>query len=305
MLFSINNNELSVIKEINFSSEKELQNLCEKNLNLLLGIDFVATEFVVSNLRLDSVAYDEQVNAFVVIEYKNTKNSSVIDQGYSYLSTMLNHKADFVLEYNRQSGKRLGLTDIDWSQSRVVFISPSFTKYQINSINFKDLPIELWKIKKYSNNTITFENIKPVSTTAEIKDVAPVLENTVEAVKEATKVYSEDELISVANDDIYEIYTTLREYITGLDDSIVVKATKLYVAFSYNRRILFCIKIQKGSLVLWINSSFTSINDPKGIIKDVSNIGHHGVGNCEIKIKDSADIGYIQDIIRSYYENQK
>jgi len=305
MLFSINNNELSVIKEINFISEKELQNLCEKNSNLLLGIDFVATEFVVSNLRLDSVAYDEQVNAFVVIEYKNTKNSSVIDQGYSYLSTMLNHKADFVLEYNRQSGKRLGLTDIDWSQSRVVFISPSFTKYQINSINFKDLPIELWKIKKYSNNTITFENIKPVSTTAEIKDVAPVLENTVEAVKEATKVYSEDELISVANDDIHEIYTTLREYITGLDDSIVVKATKLYVAFSYNRRILFCIKIQKGSLVLWINSNFTSINDPKGIIKDVSNIGHHGVGNCEIKIKDSADIGYIQDIIRSYYENQK
>lgn len=305
MLFSINNNELSVIKEINFISEKELQNLCEKNSNLLLGIDFVATEFVVSNLRLDSVAYDEQVNAFVVIEYKNTKNSSVIDQGYSYLSTMLNHKADFVLEYNRQSGKRLGLTDIDWSQSRVVFISPSFTKYQINSINFKDLPIELWKIKKYSNNTITFENIKPVSTTAEIKDVAPVLENTVEAVKEATKVYSEDELIYVANDDIHEIYTTLREYITGLDDSIVVKATKLYVAFSYNRRILFCIKIQKGSLVLWINSNFTSINDPKGIIKDVSNIGHHGVGNCEIKIKDSADIGYIQDIIRSYYENQK
>ncbi len=305
MLFSINKNELSVIKEINFISEKELQNLCEKNSNLLLGIDFVATEFVVSNLRLDSVAYDEQVNAFVVIEYKNTKNSSVIDQGYSYLSTMLNHKADFVLEYNRQSGKRLGLTDIDWSQSRVVFISPSFTKYQINSINFKDLPIELWKIKKYSNNTITFENIKPVSTTAEIKDVAPVLENTIEAVKEATKVYSEDELISVANDDIHEIYTTLREYITGLDDSIVVKATKLYVAFSYNRRILFCIKIQKGSLVLWINSNFTSINDPKGIIKDVSNIGHHGVGNCEIKIKDSADIGYIQDIIRSYYENQK
>jgi hypothetical protein len=32
-------------------------------------------------------------------EYKKGRSESVIDQGYSYLSTMLNHKADFILEY--------------------------------------------------------------------------------------------------------------------------------------------------------------------------------------------------------------
>lgn len=311
MVFSIDKKELSFIKEIPFDSEKELQSLCEKNLNLLLGIEFVATEFTVSNLRLDTVAFDEQTNSFVIIEYKNTKNSSVIDQGYSYLSTMLNHKADFVLEYNQVSDKRLKKEDIDWSQSRVIFISPSFTKFQMNSINFKDLPIELYKIKKYSNNTIIFENIKPIGATAEIKDIAPTLESlsekndSYETVKIATKVYSEDELLSVATNEIHDIYSSLREFISELDDAITIRATKLYVAFSYNRHVMFSIKIQKKSLVMWINSPFTAISDPKGVIKDVSNIGHHGTGSCEIKIENNDNIGYIQDIIRNFYEKQK
>lgn len=76
MVFSIDKKELSFIKEIPFDSEKELQSLCEKNLNLLLGIEFVATEFTVSNLRLDTVAFDEQTNSFVIIEYKNTRACS-------------------------------------------------------------------------------------------------------------------------------------------------------------------------------------------------------------------------------------
>jgi hypothetical protein len=50
--------------------------------------------------------------------------------------------------------------DVDWSQSRVLFIAPSFTDYQIESINFKELPIELWQVKKYINKTVTYNQIK-------------------------------------------------------------------------------------------------------------------------------------------------
>jgi hypothetical protein len=91
------------------------------------------------------MAYDNETNSFVIIEYKRDKNFSVIDQGYAYLSLMLNNKADFILEYNENQEKTLKRKDVDWSQSRVVFISPSFTSYQKEAINFKDLPIELWE----------------------------------------------------------------------------------------------------------------------------------------------------------------
>ncbi len=307
MIFKNNSGSLDVIKEIDFKNEKELQTLCEGNLKNLLNLEFVSTEFVVSDFRLDTVAYDEQANAFVIIEYKNNKNSSVIDQGYTYLSTMFNHKADFVLEYNRVTGKILGLKDIDWTQSKVLFISPHFTKYQSNAINFNDLPIELWKIKKFDNDTILFEEIRPIATSAKISSIAPKLENENKFVvktdeENVTKNYTEDVHIGKANDDIAEIYNILKDFILDLDENIVIKPTKVYIGFMKNRRCVVSMKLQKGSIILWLNTDVDKLHDPQGLAKDVTNIGHHGNGNSQVQISDDLNIGYIQDIIRTYLE---
>ncbi|HEY6914030.1 MAG TPA: hypothetical protein VI413_05080, partial [Paludibacter sp.] len=70
------------------------------------------------------------------------------------MSLMLNNKADFILEYNEHSGVQLKKDDVDWSQSKVFFISLGFTDYQKHSINFKDVPFELWEIKRYENNLL-------------------------------------------------------------------------------------------------------------------------------------------------------
>jgi hypothetical protein len=48
------------------------------------------------------LAYDPQACAFIIIEYKRDKNISVVDQGFTYLSLMLENKADFIVEYNEE-----------------------------------------------------------------------------------------------------------------------------------------------------------------------------------------------------------
>jgi predicted transport protein len=40
------------------------------------------------------------------------------------------------------------------------------------------------------------------------------------------------------------------------------------------------------------------LNDPKGIARDVSKIGHWGTGNYEVILKDSDNIGYVISLIR-------
>lgn len=304
MLFNIEDETVQEIKEVPFKSEKELQTLCEKNLDNLINLQFVDTEFSVADFRLDTVAFDCEANAFVIIEYKNQRNVSVIDQGYTYLSTMFNHKADFVLRYNIKFQEKKDINDFDWSQSKVIFISPNFTKYQINSINFKDLPIELWKIKKYQNNTVAFEQIVSANSDESIKQIAPVFDTDVkqEAVKE-TKTYSEKELLNLADDNIVDIYTELKEYILGLDDNITLKPTKVYIGFNRGRKSIISMKPQKKSLVLWMNTEPYNLDDPKNIIKDVSNIGHHGNGNSQISITDTMDIGYIEDLLKHFICN--
>ncbi|MBS5724266.1 MAG: hypothetical protein KHW59_00620 [Clostridiales bacterium] len=304
MIYEIVNDALlKEIKEQKFSCEKELQKLCEANLKQLINLEFIVSEFIVANFKLDTLAFDAQANAFVIIEYKNDRNASVIDQGYTYLSIMLNHKADFVLKYNHQFMQNKDIKDFDWSQSRVVFISPNFTKYQINSINFKDLPIELWKIKKHSNRTLTFEQVIATDASQSIKNIAPITETSAtQQVSRVTKTYSERELIEGVSDNILDIYNELKDYILGLNDSIVLTPTKLYIGFNRGRKSIFSIEFQKNSLLLWLNINVHAINDPKKIIRDVSSISHHGNGDCEIKISDTKDIGYIEDILKDVVE---
>jgi hypothetical protein len=67
------------------------------------------------------------------------------------LSLLLNNKANFVLLLSQKKNKILKIDDIDWSQSKVIFIADSFTRYQQESINFRDLPIELREMKLFSN----------------------------------------------------------------------------------------------------------------------------------------------------------
>jgi hypothetical protein len=64
---------------------------------------------------------------------------------------MLNNKADFVQELSRKRNKFIDIKEIDWSQSRIIIIADNFNRYQKDSINFKDLAIDLWELKKFNN----------------------------------------------------------------------------------------------------------------------------------------------------------
>ncbi len=152
-LYQSKGNKLKAFKSKPFKLEKDIQKLVEENLNELFGLSFVRSEFTVNSynsgsFRIDTLAYNSESNSFVIIEYKRDKNYSVIDQGYTYLSLLLNNKSDFILEYNESCDGTLKRADVDWSQSRVIFISPHFTEYQKHSVNFKDVPFELWEIKR-------------------------------------------------------------------------------------------------------------------------------------------------------------
>jgi hypothetical protein len=146
-LYSIKNGELKEINEKPFKLEKEIQTVFEQNLNRVMALTKVRSEFTIKNRRIDTLAFDESSNAFVIIEYKRDRNISVIDQGFTYLGLMLENKADFIVEYNEQLRLNLKRDQVDWSQTRVIFVSPSFTDFQIEATNFKDIAIELWEIK--------------------------------------------------------------------------------------------------------------------------------------------------------------
>lgn len=296
------NGKLEEIKENPFKLEREIQALTEQNLKLVFELDFVKSEFSLNNFRIDTLAFDPNANAFVIIEYKRDKNYSVVDQGYAYLALMLNNKADFILEYNECGKSNLKRNDIDWSQSKVIFVSPSFTTYQKEAINFKDLPIELWEVKRFDNETITYNQIQAAKAQESIKTISRD-DNIAEAVNNEIKVYTEKEHLEIATPDILELYETFKNAITNLGE-IELKANKQYIAFVSGTNIVD-VKVQKKALKIWINLFKGELDDPKGLTRDVSNIGHHGNGDYELQVSSDENFDYIMSLIRQAYDKKR
>ena len=290
------NNKLKEIEEKGFKLERDIQRVFEENLDTIMQLTLVKSEFTIKNKRIDTLAYDMQSNAFIIIEYKRDRNLSVVDQGFTYLSLMLENKADFIVEYNESLKKNLKRDDIDWSQTRVAFVSTAFTDNQILATNFKDIAIELWEVKQFENNIISVTPIKKTRAAESIKAITQQ-NQALRKVSDEIKVYTEDEHIARASDEIEELYVKFRDAILNLADGIEVKPLKQYIAFKKDTNIV-CMNIQKKQIRMWIGAKFGTLNDAKEIAKDVRNTGHWGTGDYEVAVDNDKDLEYIMSLIK-------
>lgn len=293
---SKNTTNLNLLKEKPFKLEKEIQSLFEKNLAELMGLEMVNSEFVIKGKRIDTLGYDPQSKAFVIIEYKRDKNVSVVDQGFTYLSLMLENKADFVLTYNETLKKSIHSASVDWSQTRVVFVSPSFTENQRLATNFKDIAIELWEVKRYENDLIS---INPIKKTKSAESIKPLTQqnSSMKSVTDEIKVYTEEDHLNRRSEEIIELYESFKQAVLNLKPDFEIVPKKWYIAFKLNKNIVD-IELQAKSLKIWVNLKKGKLDDPKKLMRDVSKTGHQGNGDYEVMVKDTENLEYIMSLVK-------
>ncbi len=115
-LFRINEGSVSELVAAPHDLEKQLQTFIEQNLETLLGIRFLASEYSTGPLhggRIDTLGMDED-NSPVIIEYKRSKSENVINQGLFYLDWLLDHQGEFAILAIEQLGPD-AKDSIDWS----------------------------------------------------------------------------------------------------------------------------------------------------------------------------------------------
>ena len=286
-LYTNQTGKLKEVKEKPYKLEKDIQKVFEENLSAIMGLVLVKSEFTIKNKRIDTLAYDPQACAFIIIEYKRDKNISVVDQGFTYLSLMLEKKADFIVEYNESSRQNMKREDVDWSQTRVAFVSTNFTENQVQATNFKDIANELWEVKQFENDTIIINPIKKSNAAESIK---PLTQNK-EALKKVTeeiKVYTEKEHIQKTTELIAELYQKFGQGILQLADDIEIKPKKMEIGFRKESKVFTDICILKNSLKIWINLKKGKLDDPKQLAEDVSEKGHWGNGDYQINYPTTA-----------------
>lgn len=301
-LFRFKQGKFSPIREKKFDLERDLQKVTEDNLEQIFGLEFVATEFNIHGKRVDTLAFDPELKSFIIIEYKRGRSFSVVDQGYAYLSLMLNNKADFILEYNEKKNSNLKRGDVDWSQSRVIFIARSFTEHQKLAIGFKDLPIELWEAKKFESDLVSYHQLTSPDSAESINTISGKSEQIREVSREVKK-YTIDDHFKEGWEESRELFEGLRSGILQIDDGIKEVPRKKYIGYKIGSKNFLEIVIQASGIKVYLNLN-PSILRKLGLKKfrDVSNVGHYGTGDVEIKLTNVENIDYAMFLIKLVYD---
>lgn len=301
-IYKQSGNKLAPVKEKKVGLEKTIQTLIEQNLSEVFGLSFVTSEFPLNNLRIDTLAFDEETKSFVVIEYKRDRSFTVIDQGYAYLALLLNNKADFVLEYNEKCKKNLRKDNVDWSQSRVIFVAQSFTKYQQEAIGFQDLPIELWEVKKYDSDLVSFNQIRASEKSESIKTVAKSKD--IERVSREIKQYSLDDHIKPHWIKTRELFDEFSQRVLELNSRFEINPTKYYIGFNIENKVVFNIQTRKSKLLLELyRVKPKDLKDPEKKTRYMNrSFEFYNKHITQFDIKNEDDIDYAMLLVKQVYK---
>lgn len=304
-IFQIKNNKFTKIKEKRFDYEKDLQKLVEYNLEKVFGLEFISgasnKQFILKNLEVDTLAFDSQTNSLIIIEYKRDRSFSVIDQGYTYLALLLNNKAEFVLHYNETKNENLKKNDVDWSQSRIIFIAREFTPYQKGAIGFRDLPIELWEVQLMKGNLISFSHVKPAETKESITKVSK--SRTIEKVTQEVKTSTLENHYQKASLIIKSLLDKLRERIFSLDENVKEKAVQNYLGYKLNWYNFVSVYVYKEKLKIYVRKEKLEKDKEKKFIKIPASYKWGKTALWWINISKDTELDYVMEVVRESYES--
>ncbi|WP_046215909.1 endonuclease NucS domain-containing protein [Paenibacillus wulumuqiensis] len=295
-LFRLTNNGVEELHGYTVAVEKSLQTLMERNLEVLIGIRFLASEYSTGKRhggRIDTLGIDEN-NSPVIIEYKRATNENVINQGLYYLDWLMNHQAEFKLLVMDRLGVEVS-KDIDWSAPRLLCVAGGFTKYDEHAVQQINRNIELYTYKRYGEELLLLDLVN--ATTASFS-----MENPIDI--ESRSIYKTvSEYLSQASPELVNWFEELKAYMVALGDDVQVNTLKYYVAFKRIKNFA-CVEIhpQTKKISLYLKVDPDSIELETGFTRDVRKIGHYGTGDLEVTIGSLEQLERAKELIQRSYE---
>jgi len=100
-----------------------------------------------------------------------------------------------------------------------------------------------------------------------------------------------------------ELFEAFRQEVLALDPCVNEEFMKLYVAYKAETNFVDVIPKAKR-LRLSLNMKFAEVNDPKGICRDITNIGRWGNGDVDVDLKSLDELPYVMGLVRQSFERQ-
>lgn len=115
--------------------------------------------------------------------------------------------------------------------------------------------------------------------------------------------YTIDNHPNLIAEPIRGLFEAFRQAVLAMDPCVTEEFLKLYVAFKAETNFVDVVP-QVKRLLLILNISIGEIEDPKGLCRDISNIGRWGNGDVEIGLSSFEELPYVLGLIRQSFDQQ-
>lgn len=110
---------------------------------------------------------------------------------------------------------------------------------------------------------------------------------------------SESETTTVT--DLHSLYTSIRQYLSGLGEDVTEKEREHYIAYRKSGNFV-CIRKAVSAIHMYLRLNPNNIEFVDGFIRDVTNIGHWGTGRVHVRITSNADFERAKEFALKAYE---
>jgi predicted transport protein len=304
-LFKIEGGTASEVSGSALQIEKSLQSAFEKNLEVLLGIKFLASEHATGPVhggRIDTLGVDED-GCPVIIEYKRSVNENVINQGLFYLDWLLDHRKEFQWLVMEKLGSEVA-KEIDWSAPRLICIAGDFTRYDEHAVKQIARNIELIRYRRFDGNLLLLELVRAPKQTKTA--ISSAIQEEESSESDGSETYLSQQIsyrISQSDQTLRDLLEAVRQFLIALGDDVQMKELKYYIAFKRIKNFA-CVEVYPQAKVVTIHLKVDpqSVDLEDGFSRDVTNIGHFGTGDLQLTLKNMDDFSKAQPLLRKSYE---
>ena len=121
---------------------------------------------------------------------------------------------------------------------------------------------------------------------------------------ERPAVYTLEDHARLAEDSpMLSLFEEFRKQVLALDPCVSEEILKIYIAYKAETNFVDVVP-QKSRLLLSLNMHFHELHDPKGLAKNLTNLGRWGNGDAEVGLSKAEDMPYVMGLVRQSFEKQ-
>ncbi|MGQ4400119.1 DUF5655 domain-containing protein [Streptomyces hayashii] len=304
-LFRIADGQAAEIPGATVALERHLQTLIEQNMETMLGIRFLSSEYPTGPWhrgRIDTLGLDEN-NMPALIEYKKGSDSGVLSQAVSYLSWLESAHHEFEALVKVKLGAKAA-ESIDWRNPRMVCIAANFSHHDRVAVQRLRERIDLVRYRIFDGGLLSLLLIEsapsspgqaPARRQHRERDIAAGAaggdgQPSVQAILGAPPACLRD------------LYAELDEALTAWGE-VEVAQLRHYMAYRHMVNLASVVFRPKHEVILvYLRVDPDTVELEEGFSRDMRGIGHLGTGDLELRIASAADLEKARSLIRRAFE---